>query len=78
VLYLDTKGIATSTGSACSSRSLEPSHVLTAIGLDPEEAHESIRMTLGKDNTKDEIDFTLEVLRKSVESLRKISPFTGG
>ena len=75
ILYLDVKGIATSTGSACSSKSLEPSHVLTAIGLKPEEAHGSIRMTVGKENTEDEMKYTIKVLKESVESLRKISPF---
>ncbi|RLJ10219.1 MAG: cysteine desulfurase NifS [Candidatus Aenigmatarchaeota archaeon] len=75
LLHLDLKGIAVSTGSACSSKSLEPSHVLMAIGLRPEDAHGSIRFSLGKDNTKDEIKYTLEVLKESVEILRKISPF---
>ena len=75
VLYLDMKGIEASTGSACSSRSLEPSHVLLAIGLTPEDAHGSIRMSVGRENTKDEMKYTLEVLKESVEILRKISPF---
>ncbi|RLJ09116.1 MAG: cysteine desulfurase NifS [Candidatus Aenigmatarchaeota archaeon] len=75
MLYLDVKGIAASTGSACSSKSLEPSHVLTAIGLKPEDAHGSLRLTLGKDSTEDEIKYTIEVLKQSVDSLRKISPF---
>jgi len=75
IIHLDLRGIATSTGSACSSKSLEPSHVLTAIGLRPEESHGSIRFSLGKDNAKDEIEYTLHVLRESVETLRKISPF---
>jgi cysteine desulfurase len=75
IIHMDLKGIATSTGSACSSKSLEPSHVLTALGMKPEEAHGSIRMSLGKENTEDEIEYTLEVLRESVETLRKISPF---
>ncbi len=77
LVHLDLKGIAASTGSACSSKSLEPSHVLMAIGLKPEEAHGSIRMSLGRDNTRDEIEYTLEALRESVETLRKISPFKG-
>ena len=75
VLQLDSYGIAGSTGSACSSESLEPSHVLMAIGLKHEGAHGSLRLTLGKWTTKKDIDYTLEVLPKAVERLRKISPF---
>ncbi|MDI6798712.1 MAG: cysteine desulfurase NifS [Candidatus Aenigmarchaeota archaeon] len=75
VLQLDSYGIAASTGSACSSESLEPSHVLMAIGLKHEEAHGSLRLTLGKWTTKKDIDYALEVLPKVVERLRKISPF---
>lgn len=74
ILHLDIKGVAASTGSACSSESLTPSHVLTAIGLSPVKAHGSLRMTLGKDNTKEEIDYVLGVLPEIVENLRKISP----
>ncbi|MCX6814450.1 MAG: cysteine desulfurase NifS [Candidatus Aenigmarchaeota archaeon] len=74
ILHLDIKGIAASTGSACSSESLTPSHVLTAIGLSPVKAHGSLRMTLGKDNTKEEINYVLGVLPGIVENLRKISP----
>ncbi|MCW1296945.1 MAG: cysteine desulfurase NifS [Candidatus Parvarchaeota archaeon] len=77
VFQLDTRGIAASTGSACSSKSLEPSHVLTAIGLKPHEAHGSLRLTLGKENTKKEIDYVIKVLPEIVENLRKISPFKG-
>lgn len=77
VTDLDFNGIATSTGSACSTKSLEPSHVLLAIGLKHEEAHGSLRVTLGKDTTKEDLDHILEVLPKSVEKLRKISPFKG-
>jgi cysteine desulfurase len=76
-MFLDMNGIAASTGSACSSKSLEPSHVLMAIGLKPEEAHGSLRLTLGKQNTKKDIDHVLEILPKSVEKLRKISPYKG-
>ena len=72
--YLDQKFICSSTGSACSSRNLEPSHVLKAIGLSDEEAHGSLRLTLSRFNTKEEIDYVLEVLPKMVEKLRKISP----
>ena len=74
VLHLDEKGIASSTGSACSSKDLEPSHVLISIGLSPEEAHGSLRLTLGKDNTKEEIDYTIEAVKECVERLRKMSP----
>ena len=74
VLLLNDEGIAASTGSACSSRSLEPSHVLLAIGLKPEEAHGSLRLSLGKYSTEDDIEYILEVLPKAVERLRTISP----
>ena len=75
VMQLDMKGIAASTGSACSSESLEPSHVLLAIGLKHEEAHGSLRLTIGKYTTKDDVDYVVEVLPEVVERLRKISPF---
>lgn len=74
LLMLDARGISVSTGSACSSRSLEPSHVLKAIGLKPEEIHGSLRLTLGKYNTKEDIDYVLEVIPEVVEELRRISP----
>lgn len=74
LLRLDKFGIAASTGSACSSKSLEPSHVLIAIGLTPEEAHGSLRLTLGKDNTDEDINYLLGVLPKVVQELREISP----
>jgi len=77
IAYLNVKGIAASTGSACSSKSLEPSHVLLAIGLKHEQAHGSLRMTLGRENTMKDIDYTLQVLPKIVEKLRKISPYKG-
>lgn len=75
LIRLNEKGIAVSTGSACSTKSLEPSHVLTAIGLTPEQAHGSLRITLGKDNTEEDINYVLEELPKIINSLRKISPF---
>ena len=75
IIHLDLKGIAASTGSACSSKSLEPSHVLTATGLRPEQAHGSVRFSTGKETTKEQIEYTLEALRESVETLRKMSPF---
>jgi cysteine desulfurase len=74
--YLDTKGICTSTGSACSSHTLEPSHVMMALENNPERAHGSLRMTLSRFTTKEELDFTLKELKKTVEKLRKISPLT--
>ena len=75
VLRMDQKGIAVSTGSACSSHSLEPSHVMIAIGLKPEEAHGSARITVGKENTMEEIEFAIESLREVTDGLRKMSPF---
>ncbi len=75
LLRLDEKGIALSTGSACSSKSLEPSHVLSALGLRPEQAHGSLRITLGKDNTEQDVDYVIEQIKNIVSSLRKISPF---
>lgn len=77
VLSLDEKGIASSTGSACSSKKLEPSHVLLAVGLNEVEAHGSLRLTLGRENTEKEIDYVLEVLPEIVNKLRKISPLWG-
>jgi cysteine desulfurase len=77
IAQLDMHGIAASTGSACSSESLEPSHVLLAIGLKHEEAHGSLRLSLGKWSKKQEVDYVLKVLPKSVERLREISPFKG-
>lgn len=73
VLALDQFGIAASTGSACSSGTLEPSHVLLALGLKPEQAHGSLRLTLGKDTTKEEIDYTIGKIKEAVNRLRKIS-----
>jgi len=78
LLSLDAEGIAVSTGSACSSRSLEPSHVLLSIGLRPEMAHGSLRFTLSRFTTEEEIDHVLEVLPRVVKRLRDISPLKGG
>jgi len=75
IMYLDAEGIAASTGSACSSVSLEPSHVLIAIGLRHEQAHGSLRLSLGRWTKKTDIDYTIKVLPKVVNNLRKISPF---
>lgn len=77
LIRLDEKGIAVSTGSACSSHSLAPSHVLMAIGLKPEQSHGSLRMTLGKSTTMEDMDYVIDELKKIVQSLRKISPFGG-
>ena len=73
--YLDMKGIATSTGSACASKSLNPSHVLIAMGVKVENAHGSIRMTLSKFTTEKEIDYVLKVLPGIVKKARRISMF---
>lgn len=78
MLQLDLHGISVSTGSACATRKLEPSHVLTAIGVRPEVAHGAIRFTLGRFNTDEEIDYVLEVLPKVIENLRRISPIKPG
>ncbi len=72
--HLDGKGIAVSTGSACSSHSLSPSHVLISIGLKPEVAHGSLRLTISRYTTKEEIDYSIKTLKEVVEGLRKISP----
>lgn len=74
LLSLDLVGIAASSGSACTSGSLDPSHVLLAMGICHEIAHGSLRMTLGRDNTEEDIDYVLEHLPKIVERLRKMSP----
>ncbi|MGB7604164.1 MAG: cysteine desulfurase NifS [Lutisporaceae bacterium] len=74
LLNLDIKGIAGSSGSACSSGSLEPSHVLLAIGLTHEIAHGSLRLSLGAVNTEEDIDYVLEVLPEIVDRLRQMSP----
>jgi len=75
LLNLDIAGIAASSGSACTSGSLEPSHVLLSIGLKHEDAHGSVRFTLGEKTTKEEIDFTIKKLVEIVKRLRKMSPF---
>lgn len=74
VIAMDLRGIACSTGAACSSGSLEPSHVLSAIGKTPEQARSSIRFSLGRFNTPEDIDRTLEILPAVVEHLRAVSP----
>lgn len=74
LLSLDMYGIACSTGSACTSSSLEPSHVLLAIGLNHETAHGSLRITMGRWTTESDIDYFLEKLPPVVEKLRAMSP----
>ncbi len=74
LLHLDQKGIAISSGSACTSGSLEPSHVLLAMGLPHELAHGSLRLTIGKGNTQEQLDYVVEVLKETVARLREISP----
>ena len=73
LIMLDMKGICASSGSACSSGSLDPSHVLLAIGLMPQEARGSLRLTLSEDNTREEIDTTVEAVKAIVERLRSMS-----
>ena len=74
LLLLDMSGIAASSGSACTSGSLDPSHVLLAIGIPHERAHGSIRLTLGSQNTEEEIDKVLEVMPGIVKRMRDMSP----
>lgn len=76
VIALDLKGVICSTGAACSSGAIEPSHVLTAIGLSPEEARTSLRFSLGRHTSAEEIDFALEVIPGIVAHLRELSPAT--
>ncbi|MFQ6058344.1 MAG: cysteine desulfurase NifS [Anaerolineae bacterium] len=78
LLSLDMQGICASSGSACTSASLEPSHVLLAMGIPPEVAHGSLRLTLGHENTEEEINYVLEVLPGIVERLRSISAMYEG
>jgi len=74
VIALDLKGLSVSTGAACSSGAIEPSHVLTAMGLSPERARASLRFSLGKQNTADDIDFALQLIPAVVTRLRDLSP----
>jgi len=73
-IALDLKGLAVSTGAACSSGAIEPSHVLTAMGLPPERARSSIRFSLGKQNTSEEVEFALTLIPQVVARLRDLSP----
>ncbi|HSA92018.1 MAG TPA: cysteine desulfurase family protein, partial [Terriglobales bacterium] len=74
VIALDLKGLAVSTGAACSSGAVEPSHVLTAMGVSPERARASMRFSLGKQNTAEDVDFALSVLPEALARLRDLSP----
>jgi len=74
VIALDLKGLSVSTGAACSSGAIEPSHVLTAMGLSPDRARASLRFSLGKQNTADDIDFALQLVPEVVTRLRDLSP----
>jgi cysteine desulfurase len=74
VIALDLKGLAVSTGAACSSGAIEPSHVLTAMGLTRDQAKSSIRFSLGKQNTPEDVDFALEIIPETVARLRALSP----
>ena len=74
IIALDLKGLALSTGAACSSGAIEPSHVLTAMGLRPDRARASIRFSLGKQNTAEDVDFAIQLVPASVERLRELSP----
>jgi len=74
VIALDLKGLSVSTGAACSSGAIEPSHVLTAMGLSPDRARASLRFSLGKQNTTDDVDFALQLIPEVVTRLRDLSP----
>jgi len=74
VIALDLKGLAVSTGAACSSGAIEPSHVLTAMGMPPERARGSLRFSLGKQNSAEDIDFALSLIPSTVARLRELSP----
>ena len=74
LLMLNDKGVAAATGSACSSKKLQGSHVLTAIGIDPAQMHGSLRLTLGRGNTAEEISYVSKILPEIVGHLRMMSP----
>ena len=74
VIALDLKGLAVSTGAACSSGAIEPSHVLTAMGLPSEIARASLRFSLGKQNTREDVQFALDLVPQMVARLRELSP----
>lgn len=74
LIMLDGKGICASSGSACTSGSLDPSHVLLAIGLPHEIAHGSLRLTVSEENTLEEMDYVVDSVKEIVERLRQMSP----
>jgi len=76
LIALDLEGVAVSTGSACSSGTLEPSPVIRALGVNDEVARGSLRFSFGKDNTDADVDYVVEVLSKAVERLRALSPLS--
>jgi cysteine desulfurase len=76
LLGLEMMGVVASSGSACTSKTLEPSHVLLATGLKHEEAHGSLMLTLGKQNTQEEVNYVIELMPGIVKRLREISPLT--
>ena len=76
LIHLDMQGVAVSTGSACSSGTLEPSPVIRALGRDEELARGAIRFSFGKDNTEDDVNYAVEALSRAVKSLRELSPLT--
>jgi len=78
LLYLDIEGIAISTGSACASGSLEPSHVLLATGIGPEKAHGAIRFSLGRETTDDDIDYLMDKLPSVISKVRNMSSAYSG
>jgi len=78
VIALDMKGLAVSTGAACSSGAMEPSHVLTAMGLRPDRARASLRFSLSKLNTPEEVDLALEFVLQTVARLRELWPVHNG
>jgi cysteine desulfurase len=75
LLRLDGRGIAASTGSACSTKKLAPSHVLSAIGMRVEDTHGSLRLTIGRQTTEKDIDYVIKAIKEEVGALRKMSPF---
>ena len=77
VIALDLKGLAVSTGAACSSGAIEPSHVLTAMGITPDRARSSIRLSLGHQNTMEEVDLAIALVGETVARLRELSPAWG-
>jgi cysteine desulfurase len=74
IIALDLKGLAVSTGAACSSGAIEPSHVLTAMGLRPDRARASIRFSLGKQNSAEDVEFAIDLVPAQVARLRELSP----